>query len=69
MKKRAISSIFIMLAIVLAIASKFLASEIFDIFIAVIGIVGALEMCNILEKQGMKVSRAKVMPRIIAQAQ
>ena len=57
MKKRAISSIFIMLAIVLAIASKFLVSEIFDIFIAVVGIVGAIEMCNILEKQGAKVSR------------
>ena len=57
MKKRAISSIFIMLAIVLAIASKFLVAEIFDIFIAVVGIVGAIEMCNILEKQGMRVSR------------
>ena len=57
MKKRAISSIFIMLAIVLAVASKFLVSEIFDIFVAVIGIVGALEMCNILEKRGIKTSR------------
>ncbi|MBQ7880806.1 MAG: phosphatidate cytidylyltransferase [Clostridia bacterium] len=57
MKKRAISSIFIMLAIVLAVASKFLVSEIFDIFIAVIGIVGALEMCNMMDKKGIKVSR------------
>lgn len=57
MKKRAISSIFIMLAIVLAIASKFLISEIFDIFVAVIGIVGAIEMCNMLEKRNIKVSR------------
>lgn len=57
MKKRAISSIFIMLAIVLAVVSKFLVSEIFDIFIAVISIVGALEMCNILEKMELKVSR------------
>ncbi len=57
MKKRAISSIFIMLAIVLAIASKFLVGEVFDIFVAVIGIVGALEMCNMLEKKGIKVSR------------
>lgn len=57
MKKRAISSIFIMLTIVLAIASKFLISEIFDVFIAVVGIVGALEMCNILDKMGVKVSR------------
>ena len=57
MKKRAISSIFIMLAIVAAVASKFLISEIFDIFVAVIGIVGALEMCNMLEKRGIKVSR------------
>ena len=57
MKKRAISSIFIMLAIVLAVASKFLIAEIFDIFIGVIGMVGALEMCNILEKRNIKVSR------------
>ena len=57
MKKRAISSIFIMLEIVAAVASKFLISEIFDIFVAVIGIVGALEMCNMLEKRGIKVSR------------
>ncbi len=57
MKKRAISSIFIMLAIVLAIASKFLVNEIFDIFIGVIGIVGALEMCNILEKRNIRVNR------------
>ncbi|MBO5909909.1 MAG: phosphatidate cytidylyltransferase [Clostridia bacterium] len=57
MKKRAISSIFIMLAIVLAIASKFLVGEIFDIFVAVIGIVGAIEMCNMMDKKGIKVSR------------
>lgn len=57
MKKRAISGIFIMLAIVLAVASKFLVAEIFDIFVAVIGIVGALEMCNIMEKRNIKVSR------------
>jgi len=57
MKKRAISSVFIMLAIVLAVASKFLVSEIFDIFVAVIGIVGAIEMCNMLEKRGIKISR------------
>jgi phosphatidate cytidylyltransferase len=57
MKKRAISSIFIMLAIILAVASKFLVTEIFDIFIGVVGIVGALEMCNMLSKREMKVSR------------
>ncbi len=57
MKKRAISGIFIMLAIVLAIASKFLVSEIFDVFVAVIGIVGALEMCNIMQKRNIRVSR------------
>ena len=57
MKKRAISSIFIMLAIVLAIASKFLITEIFDVFIAVVGIVGAIEMCNILEKRDIRVSK------------
>lgn len=57
MKKRAISSVFIMLTIVLAIASKFLVGEIFDVFIAVVGIVGALEMCNILDKMDIKVSR------------
>ena len=57
MKKRAISSIFIMLAITLAIASKFLVAEIFDIFVAVISMVGALEMCNILEKRGIRANR------------
>ncbi|MFQ6724519.1 MAG: phosphatidate cytidylyltransferase [Clostridia bacterium] len=57
MKKRAISSIFIMLAIILAVVSKFLVSEIFDIFVAVIGIVGALEMCNMMSKRDVKVSR------------
>lgn len=57
MKKRAISSIFIMLAITLAIASKFLVAEIFDVFVAVIGMVGALEMCNMLEKQGIRANR------------
>ena len=57
MKKRAISGVFIMLAIVLAVASKFLVAEIFDIFVAVIGIVGALEMCNMMEKRNIKVSR------------
>ena len=57
MKKRAISSVFIMLAIVLAIASKFLINEIFDIFIAVVGIVSAIEMCNILEKRDIRVSK------------
>lgn len=57
MKKRAISSIFIMLAIILAIASKFLVNEIFDVFIAVISIVGSIEMCNLLEKREIKVSK------------
>ena len=57
MKKRAISSIFIMLAIILGVASKFLAVEVFDIFVGCIGIVGALEMCNMLEKRGMRVNR------------
>ena len=57
MKKRAISGIFIMLAIVLAVASKFLVAEIFDMFVATIGIVGALEMCNMMEKRNIKVSR------------
>ena len=57
MKKRAISSVFIMLVIVLAIASKFLLSEIFDMFIAIVSIVGAIEMCNILEKRDIRVSK------------
>ncbi len=57
MKKRAISSVFIMLVIVGAIASKFLLSEIFDIFIAVVGVISAIEMCNMLEKRGYKVSK------------
>ena len=57
MKKRAISSIFIMLAIVLAVASKFIVNEIFDIFIATIGVIGAIEMCNMLAKREIKVNQ------------
>lgn len=57
MKKRTISSIFIMLVIVGGIASKFLLNEMFDIFIAVVGVVSAVEMCNILEKRELKVSK------------
>lgn len=51
MKQRAITSIFIVLAVALAICSTMLIKEIFDIFIAIIAVVSAAEMSNILTKQ------------------
>lgn len=58
MKQRLITGIFITLAVVLAVASKFLplniGNYIFDIFILVIAIVACFEMSNILEKSGKR---------------
>ena len=48
MKKRAITSVFIVLVTALAIVSKLLFNEIFDIFIAVIGVISASELSNML---------------------
>ncbi len=61
MKQRFITSIFIVLAVVLVVASKFLPYQIgdyiFDIFIVCISIVAAFEMCNIMEKGGRKLNK------------
>ena len=61
MKKRFITSIFIVLATVLAIASKFLPNNIgdyiFDIFIIFICFIASSEMSNILSKQGKEPNR------------
>ena len=51
MKQRAITSVFIVLAVGLAIASTLLLKEIFDVFIAIIGVISAVEVSNILFKQ------------------
>lgn len=57
MKKRAITSIFIVLATTLAIVSKLWINEIFDIFIAIIGVVSASEICNMLRTKDIKHNR------------
>lgn len=48
MKKRALTSVYIILATVLAILSTLLAKELFDICIAIIAVVAANEVCNML---------------------
>lgn len=61
MKQRTITGFFIVLAVVLAVASKFLplgiGDYIFDTFIVVITIVAGFEMCNIMDKLGRKVNK------------
>lgn len=61
MKKRFITSIFIVLVTFLAIISKFLPYEIgtyiFDLFIITICVFSQVEICNILEKSGKKVNK------------
>lgn len=61
MKKRLLTSIFIVLASVLAIASKFLPNNIgdyiFDIFVIFICFIASNEMSNILSKQGKEPNR------------
>lgn len=51
MKQRSITSIFIVLAVALAIASTLLLKEIFDVFMAVIAVISATEVSNIFIKQ------------------
>lgn len=51
MKQRTITGVFIVLAVALAICSTLLVKEIFDIFIAIVAVVSASEMSNILTKQ------------------
>lgn len=61
MKQRAITSIFIVLTVVLAVVSKLLpmgiGDYIFDVFIALISIIAGLEMCNIMDKLNKPVSK------------
>ncbi len=61
MKKRFITSIYIVLAVALAIGCKFLPLNIgdylFDIFILCLTFVAAFEMCNLIEKCGKTVNR------------
>lgn len=61
MKQRSITSIFIVLAVVLAVFSKFLpfsiGEYIFDTFVIAIAIVAGFEMCNIMEKCNKNVSK------------
>ena len=61
MKQRSITSIFIVLAVALVVASKFLpyniGDYIFDTFIVLIAIVAGFEMCHIMENCGRKVNK------------
>ena len=57
MKQRAITSVFIVLAVGLAIASTLLLKEIFDVFMSLIAIISAVEVSNILLKQDKKHNR------------
>lgn len=51
MKKRAITSIFIVLVVGLAVASMIWLKEVFDIFVAMICVISASEVCNMLAKK------------------
>lgn len=51
MKQRAITSVFIVIAVGLAISSTLLLKEIFDVFMAVVAIISAAEVSNILLKR------------------
>ena len=61
MKKRAITSIYIVLAVALAIACKFLPNQVgdyfFDIFILTLTFVASFEMCILIEKCGGNVNK------------
>lgn len=61
MKQRSITSVFIVLAVALVVASKFLpyniGDYIFDTFIVLISIVAGFEMCNIMENCDRKVNK------------
>ena len=61
MKKRFITSIYIVLAVALAISCKFLPLNIgdyvFDIFILCLTFVASFEMCNLLEKCGKSLNK------------
>ena len=61
MKQRFITSIFIVLATVLAVASKLLpytiGDYVFDIFVLAIAYVASIEVCNIMEKNNKKLNK------------
>ena len=61
MKQRLITGIFIVLATVLAIVAKLIPHNvgdyIFDVFALTIALVSSMEMCNIMEKRGKKISK------------
>lgn len=57
MKKRAITSVFIVLVVGLAIASMIWLNEVFDIFIAGICVISAGEICNMLAVKDKPVNR------------
>lgn len=61
MKTRFITSIFIVLASVIAIISKLLpyniGDYIFDVFVIAITLVASFEICNIMEKSGKRVNK------------
>ncbi len=61
MKKRVITGFFVVLAVALAIVSKFLpyniGDYIFDIFIILVSIVAGFEMCNIMDKINKPVNK------------
>ena len=64
MKQRFITSIFIVLATVLAVASKLLpytiGDYVFDIFVLAIAYVASIEVCNIMEKNNKKLNKFMV---------
>ncbi len=61
MKKRTITSIYIVLAVTLALGCKFLPNQVgdylFDIFILTLTFVASFEMCVLIEKCGKRVNR------------
>jgi len=61
MKQRFITSIFIVLTTLLAVASKLLpytiGDYVFDIFVLVITYVASIEVCNIMEKNNKKLNK------------
>jgi len=52
MKKRSLTSVFIVLVVGLAIASMIWLNEVFDIFVAMLCVISASEICNMLSKNG-----------------
>ena len=57
MKKRAITGVFIVLVTAIAIVSKLLCEEIFDVFIAIIAVIASSEMCNLFNEKNRQHNR------------